>query len=275
MEASSGDLNRLINSIADEGITCFDHADIYGDYSCERLFGEAAELSPGLRDRIQLVTKCGIRLVSKHQPGNKLKYYDTGRDHIISSVENSLKNLKTDFIDLLLIHRPDPFMNPNETAEAFPRSKPRKGETLRCVKFSAAAVQYAQLLSGLPLVTNQLEISPLNLEHFGSGTIDQCLEKRIHPMAWSPLGGGALFNSDQEDMVRLRVVLKGIMKETGAESIDQIVYAWLMSHPAGIIPVIGTGSLSRIKSAAASADIRLERQQWFRILQAASGEEVP
>lgn len=272
---STEDANKLINNFITEGITSFDHADIYGDYKCEELFGNALSLSPGLRNRIQLITKCGIRLVSKNRPENELKYYDTGKSHIIHSVEKSLQNYKTDYIDLLLIHRPDPFMNPEEVADAFSYLK-RSGKVLYFGVSNFLPSQFNLLSAYLrfPLVTNQIEISPFYLNHFENGVIDLCQERGIHPMAWSPNGGGRLFNSNDEAVVRLRGALNEIMDETGARSIDQIVYAWLLAHPSGIIPIIGTGKVSRIKSAAESVDIKLSRQQWFKILQAASGREV-
>jgi predicted oxidoreductase len=179
---------NLIESIMDLGITSFDHADIYGDYRCEELFGEALALKPEIRNDIQLITKCGIKMISKNRPEHKLKHYDTNKEHIISSVENSLKNLETDYIDLLLIHRPDPLMNPDQVAEAFKFLK-AQGKVLNFGVSNFEPAEFEMLSSRLdfPLVTNQIEVSVMALENFDNGSIDKCLEKNIVPMALSPL----------------------------------------------------------------------------------------
>ena len=272
---SNEELLRLVEECIDLGVTTIDHADIYGNYTCEDLFGQALALKPEIRSKIQLVTKCGIKLISNQRPEHKIKYYDTSKEHIIKSAENSLKSLRTDYIDVLLIHRPDPFMNPEEVAEAFSTLK-REGKVLYFGVSNFKPSQFNMLSAYLdfPLVTNQIEISPVYLDHFDIGTIEQCQERRIAPMAWSPLAGGRLFTSTDEQTIRVRGTLEKIREEIGASSIDQVTYAWLFSHPAKVMPIVGSRDLSRIKTAVEALELKLTRQQWFEIWQSSKGREV-
>lgn len=273
---SPAEIQKIIHSCLQLGITTFDHADIYGDYNCESLFGAALAESSVHREDIELVTKCGIKLVSKNRPETSIKHYDTSASHIVHSVENSLKNLRTDYIDLLLIHRPDPLMNAEEVSKAFTRLK-ESGKVLHFGVSNFLPSQFELLSSqtDVPLVTNQIEFSVLNLEAQDNGTLDMCQRLRISPMAWSPLGGGTLFHDNTERIVRLRQVLKDIANELGANSIDQIALAWILSHPADFVVVLGTGNLDRIKVAVGAEKIKLSREQWFIIWMASMGREVP
>ncbi|MGD6834123.1 aldo/keto reductase [Sutcliffiella halmapala] len=257
------------------GVTTFDHADIYGNYMVEEKFGEALALKPSLRDKMELVTKCGIKLISSNRPEHKIKYYDTSKEHITWSVENSLKNFQTDYLDLLLIHRPDPFMNPEEVAEAFTALKESgKVKSFGVSNFKPAAYKLLNSYLDFPLVTNQIEISATNLEHFEAGTIELCQQERVSPMAWSPLGGGSIFTSQEAGVVRVRKVLEQVKGEIGAASIDQVLYAWLLAHPAKIIPIVGSGKIERVKAAVEATELSLSRQQWFEIYEAYRGREV-
>ncbi|ART75616.1 oxidoreductase [Sutcliffiella horikoshii] len=272
---SQEEVVEFIEKCLDFGVTSFDHADIYGNYTVEEQFGQALELKPSLRDKIEIVTKCGIKLISSNRPEHKIKYYDTSKEHIIRSVEKSLKNFRTDYIDILLIHRPDPMMDPSEVAEAFTQLK-EQGKVKRFGVSNFAPSQYKLLNSYLdePLVTNQIEISATHLEHFDKGTIEQCQMDRISPMAWSPLGGGSIFTSTEEKVNRVRNTLEKIQGQIGAESMDQVLYAWLLTHPSKILPIVGSGKIERVKSAVSSLDIKLDSQQWFEILEASKGKEV-
>ncbi len=260
----------------DLGITTFDHADIYGDYTCEGIFGQGLKLDPSIRQSMEIVTKCGIKLISANRPEHKIKYYDTSFDHIIWSAENALRELATDYIDVLLIHRPDPFNDPAETARAFEQLH-RQGKVLHfgVSNFTIQQFKTLQKASTLPLVTNQLEISASCLDAFDDGNLAFCQEIDMKPMAWSPLGGGEIFTSNEEGSKRLRLVLEKVGQEIGAETIDQVLLSWLMAHPAGIIPILGTGKQTRILKAAQSCSLTMSRMQWFEILEASRGEEVP
>lgn len=170
------ELLALIEQCLEMGINTFDHADIYGDYSCEQLFGEALSLKPDLRQRMRIVTKCGIKPVSNKRPKHRIKHYDTSKEHIINSVEHSLQNFGTDYLDVLLIHRPDPLMDPTEVAEAFHQLR-TQGKVLYfgVSNFTPGQLDLLSSYLDFPLVTNQIEVSPMNLENFFNGTVDKCL----------------------------------------------------------------------------------------------------
>jgi predicted oxidoreductase len=273
---SDAELLDLMHASLEIGITTFDHADIYGDYACEQLFGRALALSPALRDEMQLVTKCGIKLVSKNRPEHSIHHYDTSQAHIISSVENSLRMLHTDRIDLLLIHRPDPIMDPDEVARAFTELK-RAGKVLHFGVSNFAPSQFELLASRLdfPLVTNQVELSVMNMGVLHDGTADQCLRLGISPMAWSPMARGRLFQEGSEQAIRLRQALSQVGEMLGGASIDQVALAWILRHPARFVPVLGTGKIDRIRKAARAEMLELSREQWFTIWSASTGSGPP
>lgn len=267
----------LIESSLEAGVTTFDEADIYGDYSSEELFGKALRLQPALREKMEIVTKCGIKLISGKRPDHGFKHYDTGQAHILRSAEHSLNVMHTDRIDLLLIHRPDPLMDPDEIAAAFTALK-EQGKVLHFGVSNFTVRQWELLQSRLsfPLVTNQIEISLLHQTPFLDGSIDYCLQHRIAPMAWSPYAGGRLFDSKNiEQQVRLHKALHKVSQRHEDASIDQIALAWLYRHPARIVPIIGTGKPERVQSAAQAEKIKLSREDWFELWTAARGEEVP
>lgn len=266
----------IIEYCLELGITTFDHADIYGSYTCEALFGEALDLKPSLREKMEIVTKCGIVLPSPNRPEHLSHHYNTSKEHIIRSVDQSLKNFQTDYIDVLLIHRPDPFMDPEQTAEAFAELK-KAGKVRYFGVSNFKDHQFEMLESYLEekLITNQLELSAYHLENFEDGTLNFCLKKRIPPMAWSPLGGGAIFSSQEKKAVRMRKTLAKIAREIQAESIDEVLYAWLLNHPAKIMPIVGSGKKERIQKAVRSLEHTLTHDQWFEILHSSMGHEVP
>lgn len=265
-------LASFIEEHLDLGITTVDHADIYGGYQCEAAFGEALKLVPALRDRMEIVTKCGIATTAK--PEHALGHYITDSAHIIKSAEQSLVNLATDRIDLLLIHRPDPLMDADEVAEAF-LNLHQSGKVRHFGVSNFTPAQFALLQSRLPftLATNQVEISPVHQPLLLDGTLDKLQQLRIRPMAWSCLGGGRLFNDDE--FQPLRNELEAIARELNAESIEQVVYAWILRLPSKPLPIIGSGKIERVRSALAAEELQMTRQQWFRIRKAALGYDVP
>jgi predicted oxidoreductase len=273
---SDAELLDLIQTSLEVGITTFDHADIYGDYTCEELFGRMLLQSPFLRKDIQIVTKCGIKLVSAKRPEHGIKHYDTSRTHIIASAENSLRLLNTDWIDLLLIHRPDPIMDADEVAEAFAALR-EAGKVLYFGVSNFTPSQFDLLASRLdfPLVTNQVELSVMNMGVLHDGTVDQCQRLGISPMAWSPLAGGRLFGDDTAQAQRLREALRTVGQQLGGASMDQVALAWILKHPARIVPVLGTGRVERVQSAARAGALELSREQWFSIWSASAGVPVP
>ncbi|MCG7587932.1 aldo/keto reductase family oxidoreductase [Photobacterium sp. OFAV2-7] len=258
------------------GVTTVDHADIYGNYSCETLFGEALALEPSIRDQIEIVTKCDIKLCSDQFPDRKINHYDTSKAHIVESVNLSLSRLQVENIDVLLIHRPDILMDADEVAEAFAELKQQGKVTHFGVSnFSPAQFDLLQSRLDAPLVTNQVEINPLNFEVAHDGTLDQLQMKRTKPMAWSCLAGGAIFSGQSEQQVRVRNELELIRDEVGAASIDQVIYAWVRRLPSKPLPIIGSGKIERVQAAIEALDIELSREQWFRVWVASKGHGVP
>ncbi|BFM17512.1 aldo/keto reductase family oxidoreductase [Maricurvus nonylphenolicus] len=265
----------LIERYLDLGITTTDHADIYGGYSCEQLFGEALAQKPEWRDQMEIITKCGINLLDEKYPDRHVKHYDTSKTHILEAVDNSLSNLNCGYLDILLIHRPDPLMQADEVAEAFEILRTNgKVKHFGVSNFTPAQFSLLQSRLDYSLVTNQIELSPLALASMNDGSLDQCQQQRISPMIWSCLGGGKLFSDTSERSIQLRQILRDIAEETGAQSIEQVVYAWVLQLPSKPMPIIGSGNAERIKLAAESESIQLERQQWFRILESAVGRRV-
>ncbi|MEG5378230.1 aldo/keto reductase family oxidoreductase [Enterobacter hormaechei] len=265
-------LADFIEEHLDLGITTVDHADIYGGYQCEAAFGDALKRAPALRERMEIVTKCGIATTAK--PENTLGHYITDSAHIVKSAEQSLVNLATDRIDLLLIHRPDPLMDADEVAEAF-LALHQSGKVRHFGVSNFTPAQFALLQSRLPftLATNQVEISPVHQPLLLDGTLDQLQQLRIRPMAWSCLGGGRLFND--EAFQPLRNELETVARELNAESIEQVVYAWILRLPSKPLPIIGSGKIERVRAALVAEELEMSRQQWFRIRKAALGYDVP
>lgn len=270
------ELIRFVEDCLELGITTVDHADIYGDYRVEPRFGAALAQAPGLRERLEIVSKCGIALVSPRRPGHRIKHYDTTQAHLLASVERSLADLHTDYLDLLLVHRPDPLMDADQVAAAFVALR-QSGKVRHFGVSNFRPHQVALLASRLPfpLATNQLEISPFNLPVFFDGELDQCQERRMAPMAWSCLGGGRLFAGEDATARRLRWVLGETAAALGGPSPEQLVYAWVMAHPSRPLPILGSRRIERIRQAIAAERIGMDRQTWFHILEAAAGREVP
>ncbi|BBM66488.1 oxidoreductase [Vibrio alfacsensis] len=258
------------------GITTVDHADIYGNYECETLFGEALTLDKSVREQIQIVTKCDINLCGDKTPERKINHYDTSAAHIYQSVNNSLERLNVSEIDVLLIHRPDVLMEADEVAEAFAElHKVGKVKHFGVSNFTPRQFELLQSRLGKPLVTNQVEINPLNFDVAHDGTLDQMQMLRTRPMAWSCLGGGSIFSGATEQAVRVRNELEAIREEIGADSIDQVIYAWVRRLPSKPIPIIGSGKIERVHAAVKALDFELTREQWYRVWVASKGHGVP
>lgn len=263
----------MISACLDLGIDTFDVADIYGGYQCESMFGAALQANPALKSRIKLISKCGIALVSTARPAHRVKHYNTSREHIIASVDNSLTCLCVEKLELLLIHRPDPLMNVDEIAGAFDSLK-RTGKVEGFGVSNFLPHQFDLLQSRLdkPLQVNQIEVSLLHLDSLFDGTLDQCQRLKVTPQAWSPLAGGRL--AHQQEETPLSRALSRVAHELGLTR-EQLAIAWLLRHPARISPVLGSGKLERIRELVDAQKIALDRQSWFELLEAAVGQPIP
>ena len=263
-----------IQACLDQGITTFDHADIYGGYSCEALFGAALRAQPGLKARIEIVTKCDIMLVSEQRPDNRVKHYDTSAAHVQASVERSLKNIGVDAIDLLWIHRPDPLMDHHALGACLDSLiQSGKVRAAGVSNFMPWDMELLQLAMKNSLVTNQIEIGLMQTRGFVDGQIAHAQRLGVPVMAWSPLGGGRLFGQDAAAL-RLRPALQRI---AGAQGVDEtaVAIAWLLHHPARIIPVLGTNDPARIARMRDALRVTLDRQTWFELYSLANGAAVP
>ncbi|HET7795369.1 MAG TPA: aldo/keto reductase [Rhizobacter sp.] len=255
------------------GASSFDHADIYGGYAVEALFGEALALKPGLRQHLQLVSKVGIKLVSPARPGHTIKHYDTSAAHIAWTVDNALRQLRTDYLDLLLIHRPDALLDADEVARTFEQLV--AAGKLRHVGVSNFTPSQFELLNArIPLSTNQVELHPLNRQVLDDGTLDQCQRLRVRPMIWSPLAGGALFTSHEPAALRVRQALAAIAQRHGC-SATTVAHAWLLRLPSRPLPIVGSRRPEALREAVAALALRLDAAEWTEIWAAATGHEVP
>ena len=262
-------VQKLIETCLSEGLYTFDHADIYGDYTTEKLFGDALSEMHIKREEIQLISKCGIEMPCKNR-NYQIKSYNYSKEHIMKSVENSLENLQTDYLDLLLLHRPSPLMNPREIAETFDELREQKKVRHFGVS-NFTPSQFELINDAFPLVTNQVEISINHTDAFYNGTLDQMLLKKLRPMAWSVMGN--YFTQPSAQNARIKKVLDELCTKYGAEE-NHILLAFLFLHPAQILPVIGTSKEQTIKDLKKSLDLKLDREDWFRLLEAVEGKEV-
>jgi len=270
---STQELENFIDACIEMGFNDFDHADIYGHYTEEGRFGRVMKRRPDLKSKVQITTKYGIRLITPNRPSHQIKSYDSTVDHLIWSTENSLKELGIDCIDVMLIHRPDYLLNPSDIAEAVEQLK-KAGKIKAFGVSNFTPSQFEMLNSFTPLITNQLEISLLYRNSFEDGSLDQCVQLGIRPTAWSPFGGGAIFGKiDDPQIVKLKKVLSEVGENYNA-TMDQILLAFLLKHPAQIIPIVGSTKIARIEAAKEALSIDLTHEDWYRLWEAAIGHEV-
>lgn len=273
-QMNAKEMRSFVEGCLDLGCTTFDHADIYGSYTTEADFGMVLKTAPELREEMQIVTKCGIRAVSENRPDHKVKAYDSTPVHIIRSVENSLKALHTDYIDVLLLHRPDVLMDPEAVAKAFEQLRAAgKVKHFGVSNFTPSQVQLLQSVT--PLVTHQIEASVLHRNAFQDGTLDQCLMDDLVPMIWSPLAGGRLVIDDEDaDVLRVQEVANPMLERYDV-AFDQLMLAWVVQHPAAMQLVLGTSKLERVKKALKALEVKISREDWYALWQAASGRKIP
>ncbi|WP_265501639.1 aldo/keto reductase [Paracoccus beibuensis] len=270
-DTSPAHVQAKIEACLDQGITTMDQADIYGDYTAEAILGAALRQSPGLRDRVEIITKCDIVAPIGKYSDAPCKHYDTSAGHIRASVDNSLRDMATDRIDLLLIHRPDPLMDADETGAALDALVAEgKVRAVGVSNFRPWDVELLQSRMTTRLATNQIEISLAAVAPFTNGDLAFHQRRREPVMAWSPLGGGRLMTDHGE----LGKRMDRMASEWGVDR-SAVAVAFLLRHPATILPVLGTNSLARIAKIADARTVDLSRVQWFQLYEAATGQEVP
>lgn len=271
-DVSPAAVQAKVEACLEQGITTMDNADIYGGYTAEAVLGGALKAAPALRDRIEIITKCGIIAPIGRNQGARVQHYDTSARHIRASLEASLKDMGTDHIDLLLIHRPDPMIDPEETGRVL-------DDLVTEGKIRAAGVSnfrpydFSLLQSNMQsrLATNQIELGLMATDAFTNGDLAFLQERKVPVMAWSPLGGGRLFSEAGKPLL-------AALEDIGARfSVDAsaVAIAWLLAHPGNILPVLGTNNMARIATISDALKVELSREDWFVLLEAARGYKVP
>ena len=269
----TSELETLMDQCLELGLTDYDHADIYGHYTVEEHFGQVLKRRPDLRQKLEITTKCGIKLTSSNRPNHLIKSYDTTVKHIQWSVENSLRELGIERIKLLLIHRPDHLIDPHEIAAVVEVLK-QEGKIEHFGVSNFTTSQFALLHGFTPLVTNQIEHSLISLDALDNGTLDQCLHLGVQPMAWSPLGRGEILGEGGAPRIdRIKRVAQEIA-DSNSTSLDQILLAWVMKHPSGIVPIVGSTKFGRIKSAYDAVKVKMTHEEWYMLLEASRGHQV-
>jgi predicted oxidoreductase len=266
---SVSEMESMIHICLENGIFTFDHADIYGSYTTEAQFGKAFVESKIDRDKMQLISKCGIQLLSENR-NNAIKHYNYDKNHIIWSVENSLKNLKTDYLDVLLLHRPSPLMQADEIAEAIEKLK-SQGKILDFGLSNFTSSQTELIHHKTTVSYNQIQFSASHFEPMIDGSLDYMQVHNIRPMSWNPLGN--VFKVDNEQTRRLKILLAKLVDKYHLGA-DTILLSWILQHPAKAIPIAGTVNVARIQSLIKATTLQLTTEEWFAIWTASKGNEV-
>lgn len=267
---SQKEMIALMNLCLENGISSFDHADIYGGYTTEKEFGHAFSESKIDRNKIQLISKCGIQLIADNR-NNSIKHYDHSKAHIIASAEQSLKNLQTDYLDLLLLHRPSPLMQADEIAEAVEKLI-TTGKILSFGVSNFTSSQSNLIETKTKINYNQIEFSITKLDPMLDGTLDQMQINKITPMCWSPLG--TVFRNNEEKSLRILTVANQLAQKYNVTN-DIILLNWIMKHPSGILPVCGTSDKDRLINLMQSTSFEMELEDWFKLWTTSLGNEVP
>ena len=270
-DTSPSRIRAKIEACLEQGITTIDQADIYGGYTAEGLLGACLKECPGLRDKLEIVTKCGILAPAGRHASARIKHYVTTAEHIVGSVDMSLSEMATDRIDLLLVHRPDPFMDPEETGRALDNAvSSGKVRAVGVSNFRPWDWTLLQSAMSTPLLTNQIEISLAETTSLRNGDMAFLQERRICPMAWSPLGGGSLFAGGGD----LRTTISKVALRHGVDE-AAVAVAWLLAHPSGILPVMGSNRVDRIRMFGDALKVGMDRETWFELYVSALGADVP
>ncbi|MFH7002991.1 aldo/keto reductase [Flavobacterium bizetiae] len=263
------EMENLIQLCIENKITTFDHADIYGSYTTEADFGKAFHNSKISREKLQLITKCGIQMIAESRP-NKIKHYDYSKDYIVWSVEESLKKLKTDYVDVFLLHRPSPLMQADEIAEAVEKLK-AEGKIIDFGLSNFTSSQTELIRQKTEISYNQVQFSATNFEPMIDGSFDYMQTHGIRPLSWNPLG--TVFREDTKKTRRLKKLLADLVQKYGFGS-DTLLLAWILKHPSAVIPIAGTVNIARIQALMKAVELEMDKEDWFAIWTESRGEEV-
>ena len=264
------EMESTIQLCVENKITTFDHADIYGSYTTEADFGKAFKASKISREKLQLITKCGIQMIAESRK-NKIKHYDYSKEYIIWSVEESLKKLKTDYVDVFLLHRPSPLMQADEIAEAVEKLK-SEGKIIDFGLSNFTSSQTELIRQKTEVSFNQVQFSATHFEAMTDGSFDYMQMHKIRPLSWNPLG--TVFREDTKKTRRLKKLLSTLVEKYHLGS-DTLLLAWILKHPAGVIPIAGTVNVARIQSLIKAVELDLDKEDWFAIWTESMGNDVP
>lgn len=263
------EMENMINVCLENKITTFDHADIYGDYTTEADFGKAFTSSKIAREKLQFISKCGIQMVTENRK-NSIKHYEYSKDYIIWSVENSLKNLQTDYLDVFLLHRPSPLMRADEIAEAVLKLQ-SDGKIIDFGLSNFTTSQTELIRQTTTVLFNQVQFSATHFEPMVDGSFDYMQTNGIRPMSWNPLG--SVFREDNSQTRRMKKLLATLMTKYHLGS-DSILLSWILKHPAQVIPIAGTVNVARIQSLMKAVELELDQEDWFAIWTESMGNDV-
>lgn len=270
-DTSVAHVQAKIEACLAQGITTMDQADIYGGYEAEEVLGRTLKAVPALKDQIEIVTKCDILAPAGRYAHARVKYYDTSRAHILASVDHALRLMNIDKIDTLLIHRPDPLMDHHETGAALDEVVASgKVRSVGVSNFKLHDWTLLQSAMTAPLITNQIELSLMAHQGFTNGDVAYLQERNVPVMAWSPLAGGTIMTGTGA----VQDALGKVAAENGVDN-SAVAIAWLLAHPAKIMPVMGTNNINRIKTLSDALKVNMDRETWFELYTAARGKEVP
>ncbi|WP_369013180.1 aldo/keto reductase [Flavobacterium anhuiense] len=265
------EMENMIQVSIENKITTFDHADIYGSYTTEADFGKAFHASKIDREKLQLITKCGIQMIAEKRPENKIKHYDYSKDYIIKSVETSLKNLKTDYVDVFLLHRPSPLMQADEIAEAVEKLK-GEGKIIDFGLSNFTSSQTELIRQKTEVSYNQVQFSATHYEPMLDGSLDYMQTNGIRPLSWNPLG--TVFREDTKQTRRLKKLFSVLLEKYHLGA-DTLLLAWILKHPAKVIPIAGTVNVARIQSLSKAVELEMDKEDWFAIWTESMGDDVP
>ncbi|MDQ6528865.1 aldo/keto reductase [Flavobacterium sp. LHD-85] len=265
------EMENMIQVSIENKITTFDHADIYGSYTTEADFGKAFHASKIDREKLQLITKCGIQMIAEKRPENKIKHYDYSKDYIIKSVETSLKNLKTDYVDVFLLHRPSPLMQADEIAEAVEKLK-GEGKIIDFGLSNFTSSQTELIRQKTEVSYNQVQFSATHYEPMLDGSLDYMQTNGIRPLSWNPLG--TVFREDTKQTRRLKKLFSVLLEKYHLGA-DTLLLSWILKHPAKVIPIAGTVNVARIQSLSKAVELEMDKEDWFAIWTESMGDDVP
>ncbi|KAF2335604.1 aldo/keto reductase [Flavobacterium daemonense] len=268
---STKEMENMIQISIENKITTFDHADIYGNYTTEADFGKAFKASKISRDKLQLITKCGIQMIAEKRPENKIKHYDYSKDYIIWSAEESLKKLKTDYIDVFLLHRPSPLMQADEIAEAVEKLK-SEGKIIDFGLSNFTNSQTELIRQKTEVSYNQVQFSATHFEPMVDGSLDYMQTHGIRPLSWNPLG--TVFREDTKKTRRLKKLFSVLLEKYHLGA-DTLLLAWILKHPARVIPIAGTVNIARIQALLKAVELDMDKEDWFAIWTESMGDDVP